>query len=192
MARKNYGTLSWHNTMVVCRDCGKLTHSSNDGLVGNAMCRVCLDLSYLENSCSDNCYDPVAKRHMVLAACPDHGPEYARLKALQDKQRVEAAAQAEARGARRVARDASRVGAKLAKLAKWDALPRCKWCLSYRASKKDDRCAHCAAWGKTRPGQMEVDERERLLRERAWLVGEIEALGGTAPASPYAPEIPAR
>ena len=184
MARTNYGTLSQLNTMADCRLCGKRTHSSNSGIVDIDLCPVCIELTETENSCSDNCWDAERNTHRDPRACPDHGAAYTRLLALQETQKAAAGAQAVARAERAAAANVGRAAKKLEKLAKWDALPRCAWCLCYNgAHKKSDRCGFCR--DDARPSRMAQDERERMLRERAWMVKEIAALGGTAPACPF-------
>ncbi len=55
--KRNYGTLNLHNTIVPCKGCGKLTHSSIDGCVGVCLCRKCLTEAELTNEHYDGYHD---------------------------------------------------------------------------------------------------------------------------------------
>lgn len=92
----------------------------------------------------------------------------------------------------RTARQAALLESAIAKLAKWDANPRCKWCLAYRAGKNTDLCAHHAESVKyygRKVTQHEQADREWNLRNRRDLADNVVKYGGTPPPCPYADRI---
>jgi hypothetical protein len=126
----------------------------------------------------------------------NHGPE---AEALRSRLRVAQGAVYEAEQAVRQARKSAKAqaggpkGAAEAKLAKWDALPRCAWCLAYRPGKDTDLCPHCkeaVKWYGHKADQHDQGDRESRLRERARLVADVERFGGVAPACPFPARIP--
>jgi hypothetical protein len=64
-ARRNRGTLSRSNTMVTCRSCKKLTHSTIDGMTGLDLCRPCREEAEMENEHNDGYHETPNDK------CPD-------------------------------------------------------------------------------------------------------------------------
>jgi hypothetical protein len=189
--RANTGTLRLGNVMVECIECGKLTHSSNDGYGGADMCKVCLERTLYSNQCSDGTFSDEGCDQSASASCPVHGARFARLDAQAEKQEREATAQAVARGKAQTARNEKGLALWLSKLEAWDAKPRCAACLGYRASKKTDLCPSCAdsvkyyGTSRERLWEQQSNDRHHIYWQRVEIEDKIVAYGGTRPAWPF-------
>lgn len=177
------------NVLVTCESCGKLTHSINDGYSGTDLCKACLEQGLYENECSSQ--EMPGCTGTRDASCPHHGERFARLDAVIARQRVENAAKAERQAEAQVGRNARGLALWEAKLAAWDAKPRCAVCYGYRASNKNDLCSACNesvkyySTPRAKLWAQNDSDRHYNMWQRVEIEDKIVAYGGTRPAWPF-------